>query len=224
MCRLLSDRGETPAAVVEPTCGIGNFLLAAFEQFTTLTAGVGIDINSTSIATVKHSLQTRSYGKRVQVIQQSFFDVDWVDILRDLPEPILVVGNPPWITNADLGALGSTNLPQKTNFQNHNGLDAITGKSNFDISEWMLIKLLERLAGRNATLAMLCKTAVAPRFLRMHGRTRSASLVLRFTGSTPEHSSTRLSMLACWYAAFHHPTVLEIAAFISDWGMTNPAA
>ena len=161
VCRLLSDRGETPAAVVEPTCGIGNFLLAAFEQFTTLTAGVGIDINSTSIATVKHSLQTRSYGKRVQVIQQSFFDVDWVDILRDLPEPILVVGNPPWITNADLEALGSTNLPQKTNFQNHNGLDAITGKSNFDISEWMLIKLLERLAGRNATLAMLCKTAVA---------------------------------------------------------------
>ena len=160
VCRLLSDRGETPAAVVEPTCGIGNFLLAAFEQFTTLTAGVGIDINSTSIATVKHSLQTRSYGNACRSSSKVFSMWTGSTSCANLPEPILVVGNPPWITNADLGALGSTNLPQKTNFQNHNGLDAITGKSNFDISEWMLIKLLERLAGRNATLAMLCKTAV----------------------------------------------------------------
>jgi hypothetical protein len=69
------------------------------------------------------------------------------------------------VTNAELSALGSTNLPTKANFQNRNGLDAITGKSNFDISEWMLVKLLDALAGRRATLAMLCKTAVARRVL-----------------------------------------------------------
>ena len=39
------------------------------------------------------------------------------------------------------------------------------GKSNFDISEWMLIHLLERLSGRQAVLAMLCKTGVARKVL-----------------------------------------------------------
>ena len=101
----------------------------------------------------------------MNVLQASFFDVDWNDILRDLPEPILVVGNPPWVTNSTLGSLGSSNLPKKSNFQNFNGLEALTGNSNFDISEWMLIKLLEMLAGRRATMAMLCKTAVARKVL-----------------------------------------------------------
>ena len=64
-----------------------------------------------------------------------------------------------------LAALGSSNLPKKSNFQKHVGLDALTGKSNFDISEWMIIKLLEALNGRRATLAMLCKTAVARKAL-----------------------------------------------------------
>jgi hypothetical protein len=76
-----------------------------------------------------------------------------------------VVGNPPWVTNAELGALGSRNLPEKSNFQSRSGLDAITGKSNFDISEWMLTRTLEWLDGRRATLAMLCKTAVARKVL-----------------------------------------------------------
>lgn len=39
------------------------------------------------------------------------------------------------------------------------------GKSNFDISEWMLIQWLHWLDGRNATMAMLCKTAVARKLL-----------------------------------------------------------
>jgi hypothetical protein len=56
-------------------------------------------------------------------------------------------------------------LPVKTNALNLAGFDALTGKSNFDISEWMLCRLLELLDGREATLAMLCKTAVARKAL-----------------------------------------------------------
>ena len=62
-------------------------------------------------------------------------------------------------------ALDSANLPKKSNFQKHKGLDAITGKSNFDISEWMLIRLLESMNGRTGALAMLCKTSTARRVL-----------------------------------------------------------
>ena len=47
------------------------------------------------------------------------------------------------------------NLPAKENFQNFRGIEALTGKSNFDISEWMLIQLVKALRGRSATIAML---------------------------------------------------------------------
>jgi hypothetical protein len=165
VCALLSNRGIRPASLLEPNCGVGNFLLAACDQFPNLTTVVGVDINADHIFYVKQRLCSRSHADKVKAFQASFFDVDWADILRDLPEPILVVGNPPWVTNAILGAIGSTNLPAKSNFKKFNGLEALTGRSNFDISEWMLIKLLEILAGRTATMAMLCKTAVARKVL-----------------------------------------------------------
>jgi hypothetical protein len=61
---------------------------------------------------------------------------------------VLVVGNPPWVTNSELGQLGSTNLPTKSNFQGLRGFEARTGKSNFDIAEWMLLRLIDALPRR----------------------------------------------------------------------------
>ena len=165
VCRLLSDRGIRPASLVEPTCGVGNFLIAAIEEFPDLSTGIGIDINNDYVACVHEKIIVYSYSDKVKVLRKSFFEVDWKQILDDLPEPILVVGNPPWVTNATLGAIGGSNLPEKSNFPNYSGLEALTGKSNFDISEWMLIKLLDLLEGRKATIAMLCKTAVARKAL-----------------------------------------------------------
>ena len=56
-------------------------------------------------------------------------------------------------------------MPIKSNFQKHGGLNAVTGKANFDISEWMLIRLLEAMNGRRGTLAMLCKSSTARKTL-----------------------------------------------------------
>jgi hypothetical protein len=165
VCQLLADRGGIPASVVEPTCGVGNFLLAAVERFPGLRSGVGVEINDAYMDVLKGKLSRCDYATKVALVHESFFNMDWVAVFRDLPEPILVVGNPPWVTNSALGVVGSTNLPKKSNFQNHVGLEALTGKSNFDISEWMLMKLLEMLDGRKAKLAMLCKTAVARKVL-----------------------------------------------------------
>ena len=75
-------------------------------------------------------------------------------------EPIVILGNPPWVTASALGALGSDNLPEKSNFQNRKRLDALTGKSHFDVAEWMLLKLIEAGHGKNVTVAMLIKTGV----------------------------------------------------------------
>ena len=93
---------------------------------------------------------------------------------------LLILGNLPWVTNQAVGSLNGTNVPLKENFQGFRGIEARTGKSNFDISEWMLIRLVRALRGRHATLAMLCKTGTARKLLRFawqnDGRIRSASL------------------------------------------------
>lgn len=166
VCQLLSRKGIHPNSLIEPTCGIGNFLFTALAQFPSVKQGIGLDINPNYVNSVLSTLRERCYASKIKIVQNSFFHVDWETILKDLPEPLLVIGNPPWVTNAELGSLGSSNLPKKTNFQNHHGLDAVTGKSNFDISEWMLIKMLEWLNRRRATMAMLCKTAVARKVLQ----------------------------------------------------------
>lgn len=101
---------------------------------------------------------------RIDVRHGNFFQFDW-SLLGHLNEKILILGNFPWVTSSQQGVIGSNNLPQKNNFQNYNGLEAITGKSNFDISEWMLIQVVHWLQNRDAYLAMLCKTSVSRKLL-----------------------------------------------------------
>jgi hypothetical protein len=56
-------------------------------------------------------------GLRCQVVQQDFFTFNWKDFFAACRGEILILGNPPWVTNAALGVMGSNNLPRKTNFQ-----------------------------------------------------------------------------------------------------------
>ena len=165
VCSLLAEQGLAPASILEPTCGQGNFLVAALHAFPTVGKAIGIDINPHHVAQARAVLQTVPGDGKLDIRQEDFFDVDWNPLLDSLPEPLLIIGNPPWITNAALSSLGSANLPEKINFQKRRGIDAITGKSNFDISEWMLLQTLDWIAGRNATMAMLCKTSVARKVL-----------------------------------------------------------
>lgn len=166
VCAVLVRRGLRPAALIEPTCGLGRFLIAALDEFPTFERAVGLDVNLSYLERARSTLEDRSDSKNVELIEANFFATDWERMIRDLPEPILVVGNLPWVTNSHLAAIGSDNLPVKSNFQNHNGLDAMTGKANFDISEWMLMRLLEAMNGRRGTLAMLCKSATARKIFR----------------------------------------------------------
>ena len=158
ICSALVRMGVSPASVIEPTCGTGSFLRASGAAFTGCNRYLGFDINPTYA-------QAAGAIARVESHCTDFFQNDWSATLDELPEPILVIGNPPWVTNSTLATLGVLNVPPKSNHQHASGMDAITGKSNFDISEWMLSHLLERLSGREATLAMLCKTSVARKAL-----------------------------------------------------------
>ncbi len=163
----LRDAGISPSVIVEPTCGHGSFVLAAHDVFPKARQVFAFDINDAYISGLRKKVHDAS-GVHWHVARQDFFTYNWKEFFATFRGEILVLGNPPWVTNAALGVLRSDNLPEKTNFQNHVGFDAKTGKANFDISEWMLIKLLETLDGQRGSLAMLCKTATARKVLR-HG-------------------------------------------------------
>ena len=159
VCEVLRNLDISPETVLEPTCGKGSFLRASTEFFSSCSNVFGYEIRPEYVEEAK-SVD----GATVRC--QDFFQMDWPGLFRQLQEPILVIGNPPWVTNSAMGAVGGTNLPAKSNFRGFSGLEAMMGKSNFDISEWMLIHFLECLSGREAILAMLCKTGVARKVLQ----------------------------------------------------------
>lgn len=162
----VAEFGFTPKSILEPTCGKGNILHAACEAFRDAELALGVELSTEYFDMAMSRFFVHSDGPEVKIVNGNFFDTNWSAYLNDLPDPLLVVGNPPWVTNSELGLLGSGNLPVKSNFQKLNGFDAKTGKSNFDISEWILSRTAELLAGRNAMMAMLCKTAVARKVIR----------------------------------------------------------
>jgi len=163
--KFLQVDGVCPSVVIEPTCGTGNFLVACAESFGDGTRYYGFDINPERIESAKRSLSR--FGRlQFDLDSDNFYHKDWRSFFRSLSSDLLIIGNPPWVTNAALAVMGSDNLPKKSNFQNHAGFAARTGKANFDISEWMLIKLLESLSGTAGTLAMLCKTGTARKVLK----------------------------------------------------------
>lgn len=155
VCDYLKNKKKIkPSIIIEPTCGRGSFIKAslAFDA----EEIIGIEINEGYCDECRKSF----LDDRVTIINADFFGYNLhkhVDGARE----VLVIGNPPWVTNSELSALGSNNLPNKTNFKRLNGLDAITGSGNFDICEYMILQIVESLKNENATIAMLCKTSVA---------------------------------------------------------------
>lgn len=165
VCRLLLTLGLQPQAVLEPTCGTGSFLRQTFDHFATVRTAIGLEIEPSYLEQAAARLGAEISEGRLELVQGDFFSTDWQSVLMQLPDPLLIVGNPPWVTNAAIGALGGSNLPTKRNPGQLRGLEALTGKSNFDISEWMLLRCAEWVLRRTGTLAVLCKTAVARRLL-----------------------------------------------------------
>jgi hypothetical protein len=155
-----------PKSIFEPTCGVGNLLFAALETFPNVSQARGFEINPAYV------LEARSRSSQLQVTQADFFTVNLKDVFAQLEQPVLIVGNPPWVTNAAIAASGGTNLPSKQTQQGFNGLEAMTGKSNFDLSEAILQRLLERISRTQNTLAMIVKTAVARKLLQYASRQR----------------------------------------------------
>lgn len=174
VCDLLRRLGITPSAVIEPTCGVGAFLQAASEAFPGCSL-TGFELNPA------HAAVAAALPIKARVVTADFFTHDWQNELSEETFPLLL-GNPPWVTNAAVSVVSGGNLPTKENIYGLRGLAAKTGKANFDIAEWIILRLIQARRERPAVLAVLCKTATARKVLRHawrgHHAVHSASLYL----------------------------------------------
>ena len=162
VCELIAGFGLRPAVVVEPTCGEGAFLAAAADSFPQALL-YGCECNPRYADVARTRVQSNG---RLRIDTADFFSHDWNATLAAFADPILILGNPPWVTNATVGVLGGNNLPAKFNADKLQGIHAITGSANFDISEWMIRQNIRWLGSRNGAIAVLCKTSVARKVLR----------------------------------------------------------
>lgn len=153
--------------LLEPTCGKGNFIIPSLKKFRSLKEVWAIEIHKPYVWQCKFSilscyLQNPHLNRPViNVIHQDVFDYDFSCVKNKVSDGILyIVGNPPWVTNSMLGAINSKNLPTKSNFKKQKGLDAITGKGNFDIAEYIMYSLLRNFDKTQGCLALLIKNSV----------------------------------------------------------------
>ncbi len=150
VCDYIKKQGlaNSVKAILEPTCGVGNFLLAAFNTFGSEKV-VGIEINE------EYANISKERVPSAIVEVKNVFDVNTQELCET--NNVLVIGNPPWATNSKL----LYNLPKKNNFKGLRGIDALTGSSNFDICEYIILQLLDEYKNTDSVICMLCKTSVA---------------------------------------------------------------
>jgi len=214
VCLLLSRLNIQPQTIIEPNCGLGNFIQASHKFFHS-TDILGFDISPKYIEQTQNKFRDVS---NISIFEANFFETDWKELFKTLNKPILVLGNPPWVTNSQLSVLESKNIPNKVNFQNFNGFDAMTGKSNFDISEWMLIRLFESLNGQNAFFAMLCKTSVARKVLKYAWKNKihlANSAIYRIETEKYFNASVDSCLLFCEFSKIEQKTTCKIFESLS---------
>ena len=164
ICKQIKAQGIQPQVIVEPTCGQGNFIIAALLTFDTIEDIYGIEIYKPYLDVLNdklHNLEKPLDKVNIHLYHENIFDFDFRQITEHVNgRVVLAIGNPPWVTNSKLSEIGSDNLPIKTNFKKVKGLEAITGKANFDIAEYICIQIIEKFSNENVYFAFLLKNSV----------------------------------------------------------------
>src|SRR5207249_1868186 len=102
------DRGHWLRAL-EPTCGSGQFIHGLLGVDMGPREIQGIEIQSSHLA---NALQIANANNHVSIREGDLFTMDLrKDIQWKEAGPLLVIGNPPWVTNSELSALGKGNIP-----------------------------------------------------------------------------------------------------------------
>lgn len=183
----INDKDVKPNVVIEPTCGKGHFIIAALGTFKGLNRIVGVEIYKPYTWQSKFNIidyyvsNPTEYKPFIDIHHCNVFDFDFRALLQE-GDHVLVLGNPPWVTNAKLSTLDSDNLPVKSNFKKYNGFDAITGKGNFDIGEYITLMMLDAFHKIEGDLAFLVKNSVVKNIVfGQHDRTYNISDIQKLT-------------------------------------------
>lgn len=158
--------------VLEPTCGNGNFIISALKRIPSLKKIVGIEIYEPYIWETKFKIleyfieHPRSKKPEIEIIKANVFNFNFKELSEETyGMRTLIIGNPPWVTNSELSSIESENIPDKSNYKNYKGLDAITGKGNFDIGEFISILILKNFCNHSGYFGFLIKNSVAKNLL-----------------------------------------------------------
>jgi len=205
ICSLLKMSIE-PKVMIEPTFGKGSFIISALKNLPFIKYIFGIEIHEKYVWHSKFRIldyfieNANSNKPAIFLFNADVFDFDWSVIYNTFRESLLVLGNPPWITNSELSSLNSSNVPQKSNFKNHKGLDAITGKGNFDIGEFVVLTMLNAFSNFPGSMAMLLKNSVIKNLVYDLKKTNYKISKLRsFSFNAKKHfnASVEASLFTC---------------------------
>lgn len=175
ICSLLSSKFHyQPNVIIEPTCGNGTFILSALQHFPMIEYIYAIDIQKKYEWALKFNLLMYSIDHEIQAdiefhladIFTHIFSEEFSHYITEKTPKILILGNPPWITTTELSLLNSKNHPYKSNFKAFKGIEAITGKGNFDITESIITRMIKLFRFYKTKIAILCKTSVIRNLIR----------------------------------------------------------
>ncbi len=76
ICALLLERHLSPKVIIEPTCGVGSFLVAASKAFSHAKL-FGWDINSDYVSQTQSALNQVGASARSSIETKDFFKHDW---------------------------------------------------------------------------------------------------------------------------------------------------
>lgn len=169
VCDIHLSKYGSPDIMIEPTCGLGAFVLSALIKFQDIKEIHAIEINRQYTDELKLKLLLNALNTPLQshpdiyIHNANFFEFDFTPIIersKQMSWNMAVIGNPPWVTNSRQGKNNSLNVPLKSNFYGLKGIDAITGKSNFDISEFITLQLLQLSQLNKGGISFLLKNSV----------------------------------------------------------------
>ncbi len=159
ICRWLQAKGIRPEVLVEPTFGQGHFIRAALDAFPSIRHVYGVEIHEPYFEHMRQQLKDEN--RTIRLHCADVFRFSFAEIAKQHADQfVLVLGNPPWVTNSRLGKMGSGNLPRKFNAKNAPGIEALTGQGNFDLGESVALALLKDFATSNGCFAFLVKNSV----------------------------------------------------------------
>ncbi len=158
-------RGVVPGRILEPTCGTGAFVRAAYATWQAGVAEVvGFEINPAYDADLI-ALAAEHPTFRFDYLDAQTLEAD--QLPWSSSGPLLICGNLPWVTTDALSRLGAEYQQRiRDNPKGLRGLEAVTGAGAFDISERLALRFVQLAAREEAAdIALLLKESVARRVL-----------------------------------------------------------